>query len=740
MNRSKLVAMALVAVVAGWTLTAGCNNGKRTVRTPRASSAERSQSLLSTVTGQLDDLPEQSIIELSPPTVVLDAKKSTDGQDVMAEIATLGNAPNNPIPNALVVPADNGRFKSLVRSGDLIKWYGNLRSEIEEEFRSSKKKLSNIQIYVFFTTLSEADQRTIAAQRARGGDDELVKMLALPPERRQEVLQSMETEINNQSGSGDIVSAEAYELTVDQVIDSKTLVFDISKFTTEELISMPKERLFRMEVLRFRDTRFRDLVTDLFRYTDYGVPLLGWEPSPDQMATEQIVERLNQWLRQTSAKVEWSATPLLETLPQSLRDHERLALLASTEALDRNAFSLPTEKERAIQAQGYEGRLMQEASWARDISRWLTLGEMQQQTQVDLVFDWTVRQLQLDEQDDKTLPLRPWQCLAYAHATVEGRAWVFAQLCRQLDVPVVVLRPAGDEGPLWCGALVEGKLYLYDPELGLALQNAEGATATLAEVKADSALAAEFNEEGAPYLPEGTTLEELTAEIVAGPFALSRRAALLEERMTSSDALLVYVDAAELSTQLEQIAGVAKTSLWAHPYQVLAEQLDPKKSVRVNLAIEFEPYVHKPRLWKARLLHFRGHEGETIDTGRGNLKTEVNDHRSAGQLYIHSQVRPTDAAIAKVEAKDARRVWGTAKENATYWLGLLSYDRGDYRVATDWLSQASEVERWQTGANYSLARSYEALGELDKAVELLESSTGPQARGNRLRAKRLQAQ
>ena len=47
---------------------------------------------------------------------------------------------------------------------------------------------------------------------------------------------------------------------------------------------------------------------------------------------------------------------------------------------------------------------------------------------------------------------------------------------------------------------------------------------------------------------------------------------------------------------------------------------------------------------------------------------------------------------------------------------------------------------WTDGARYNAARCYEALGELEKAIELLETGDSPQQHGNLLRAKMLRAQ
>jgi len=171
---------------------------------------------------------------------------------------------------------------------------------------------------------------------------------------------------------------------------------------------------------------------------------------------------------------------------------------------------------------------------------------------------------------------------------------------------------------------------------------------------------------------------------------------------------------------------------------VLLAQLEASRTLRTLAAIEFEPFVHKPLLWKARLLHFRGHRGHTVDASRGNIQTDVDDHRDAGRLYTHNQVRPPDSSIAAQEADDVRRAWTTAKRNATFWLGLLSYDRRDYQVASNWLQKAQADELWRPGAVYNLARCAEAQADLDRAIERLRSDLDSPPPGYLIRAQLLE--
>ena len=123
---------------------------------------------------------------------------------------------------------------------------------------------------------------------------------------------------------------------------------------------------------------------------------------------------LNQWIRQSDPKTDWQHDPLIDTLDAKLEDDEQLAARISPEALAARAF------------QPEDARHIQEAIWLRDISRWAHGDGFDDVARATAIFDWTVRNIQL-ETDDDSVPRRPWQTLLYGRGTAEQRAWVFAR-------------------------------------------------------------------------------------------------------------------------------------------------------------------------------------------------------------------------------------------------------------------------------------------------------------------------
>ena len=224
---------------------------------------------------------------------------------------------------------------------------------------------------------------------------------------------------DQQNQENDIGRTVSTELTVAQVINDNTLLVAAG-------INQPISEPHKIEIWRYVDDRLEDIAQRLRQYVEIRQPVFDWEPSPDDRVLKQIVERLNQWMRQSEPKIDWTADPLLATLDPTIAGDDRLAPLITPAAL----------ADPVIQPN--EGRLIQEAVWLRDISRWAQGDSFDAVARATKLFDWTVRNIQLDA-DDKALPMRPWQTIANGHGTAEERAWVFALLCRQQGLDVVML-------------------------------------------------------------------------------------------------------------------------------------------------------------------------------------------------------------------------------------------------------------------------------------------------------------
>jgi hypothetical protein len=617
---------------------------------------DRGDVLFTTVVQQLRSLPSYVDTELTPPTVILDSKSSSDGQDVLAICGMAPGTDDGPI-NCIMTTTHNGRFRSLgVQSGDVLKYY----------------------------VLYDEDS-------AETGISQTVSM----------------------------------DLTVAQVLDDNALLVEggLNQAVTEPA---------KIEIWRYSDERLKEIARMIAMYERYRQPVFDWEPSPDNRVLKQMTERLNQWMRQSQPKSKWSADPLVAALDPEIAKDERLAPLITTAALADPAV------------QSHEGRLLQEAVWFRDVGRWTQGDSFDDVARATALFDWNVRNIQLDA-DGAALPYRPWEALVFGHGTAEQRAWVFALMARQLGLDVVVLEvpETGTKSAFWLPALLsEGKLYLFDTRLGLPIPGKDGrGVATLAEVQADPALLRQLDLDDSPYPVTADELQHVTAQVVADPFDLSRRAAAIEAKLSGDDRLALTVSPSGLAEKLKAVPGVSSVELWDFPFRTLRDQLRIPIEARRQLALEFQPFAWRPTLWKARVLHFQGHQKGDVDSLMADLDEVVNDHREAIGFYTSPQVRPADRVLKALGSEPKMKVYSAAKDAASYWVGLLLFDERQLASAEDWLSDprlvGDEGGKWANGTRYNLARTYEAQGKNAEAIKLYEADTSPQRDGNRLRARRL---
>jgi TolA-binding protein len=668
----------------------------------------RSAALLKAAVRQLNDLPSGINTTIRPPVIVIDSTKSSDSQDVLGVLLPNPSVPDGLI-NLLAVPSKNSRFVgNSVRPGDILKFYVKEDETVDEESRHSG---FSRRAAMEFTVAQVLDDQTLLIESSLSPEVEIdVVLLEAVPQLGE---------------SGDIVRVRAGTA--------------YSTLFPQNLATPVPEKI---EIWRLVSDRLVEIQDKLEKYRDRRLPPLGWEPSPDAKTLEQIVVWLNQWLRQSMPKADWHVDPLLQTLSPELLADKELAPYLSNDGLSSAVF------ER------HEGRLLQEAIWHRDIARWARGESFNNVDRAAALFDWTVQNVQLIG-DDAGMAHRPWQVLLFGRGTAEQRAWVFALLCRQLGLDVVMLAtatlPAESDTEttaapprFWLPALVEqGQLYLFDTRLGLPVPgpNGEG-VATLRQVQTDDAVLRQLDLPDLPYSFTSDAAKHVVSWIVADPFELTRRARLVERELAGDDRVTLTAYADVLAEQLKSLSEVGEIRLWELPFRTLRTQLTlentSRNPARTREVFAFEPFAVRPVLWKARMRHFQGRR-QILDEEEADQQDETtNDHREATQLYMDKTVRPTDRVIA--QSTYSQRVDNSAKLDATYWIGLLSFADGKFDIAESWLNRPelhATDSRWAFGARYNLARSYEAQGRIEEAIALLNADSSPQQHGNKLRARRL---
>jgi hypothetical protein len=466
--------------------------------------------------------------------------------------------------------------------------------------------------------------------------------------------------------------------------------------------------------------------------------LLSTWPEPEML--RQIVERLNQWLRSQTPPADWKPEPMLASLSKSLTN------LPALKELDRMEFSR------------FDGYALQEAVWLRDIGRW-GQGDMAENLErAKSLFDWTVRNIQLEASNPQQIPQFPWETLLFGRGTATDRAWVFILLCRQLGIDAAILgleeTPAASgaaqaktqagakekgakeqalpglvpAGPRpWCVAvLIERNAYLFDPLLGLPIPAPNGVKfneagqlvvqpATLAQVADDEKVLQQLNVDKAHvYEVKAAELKHVVVMFEASPSYLARRMKLLETHLAGEQKMVLSVSPSAEAARWKALAHVADVRLWSKPFETIERRshLD-RRSVQAQLALLLPFYgIPSAPLRRGRILQLKG---KFVGDG--------------GAIHYYQQARPSNAELSASSAHPMEKfVFLRGKQDASYWSGLIAYQRANYPAAADYFArrtlELAPDGPWTEGARYNLARTFEAAGDTERAILMYASSAG----------------
>jgi hypothetical protein len=514
----------------------------------------------------------------------------------------------------------------------------------------------------------------------------------------------------------------------------------------------------------------------------------------DLQTHQRVIFYLNQWISSLDpAPPAWKEDRLVEALPRALRSApglERLAKLQfSLEDIEylQQTLWLHDIAERARREPPPEDL----KPWLKEIESSVGLPESEQLATAQRLFDWTVRNIQLDPlppapkgiaatagaaKDEPMVPAlqgesgpgysqTPLEMLLYGHGDAHERTRIFILLCRQVGIDAVMLGFEERDSPVprgWTPAiLVGGQLYLFDTGLGLPIPGEGGkGIATLDQLAARPDLLRQLDVDGvSPYPVTENDLKSLVALIDADPNAVSRRMQLLQAALPSGSRLALAAAPRQIELKLQTSKPIKETKLWRVPFEALlykigfGEKLQRDPQVAQAFSRQRAVFAPVRPLAKARNLHLQGRF--------------ENVEKDPGARALYMQCRPPDRELAKLKTSEYyRKMMGLegalpedpaqreayldhfltiateGKFHASYWLALTYYDEAKYDTAIEWLSkrtvEAVPPSPWTPGARYNLARCYEQLGDFETARQwLLSDKDSPQRHGNLLRAQRL---
>ncbi len=459
----------------------------------------------------------------------------------------------------------------------------------------------------------------------------------------------------------------------------------------------------------------------------------------ESRSMELVFERISQWSRAAHPRAEgWRLDPLIETLPSGVRDG------AGAPPLDAEAFVMPAD-----------------VIWLRD-ERWLAdiakVARGDAVTDLDVatnLFVWTVRSLApvadppMAATDDTTATRwwLPGEILLAGRASPAQRAWIFLELVRHagLDGAMLATTDAAGSPRPWIPTVVcDGEAHLFDPTYGMAIPGPGGAgIATARQAAADPAILAALSLPDRPYPVQADDVAAMSVLVVADPWSLSRRMAVLAPTARGLRDMRLVIAADEVGAAVAAaLPGDApRVRLWEFPWVTLARRRTNPDALATSLRADLAPLAAgvpgaaptdrglvRP-LFAARVREFRG---DVEGAKAAYLAARPSRDVVAGAL----------ATLPSPAGDAARALLGQMKEDAAYWLGVLTLAQGEHEAAVDYLArmtlEAAPDSRWADAARQNLGVAYAALGRDAEAAAVLRQDESPQRYGSRLVAARLE--
>ena len=320
----------------------------------------------------------------------------------------------------------------------------------------------------------------------------------------------------------------------------------------DELLSYAIDSLDQMEKFQNQETFIR-VFRQIYTWRQFtqnkntaspSEPLVAAWPEIEML--QHIVDRLNQWIRSQPAPTDkWKPDPLIESLPESVREMPLVKRLGDME------FS------------AFDGFLLMETAYIRDVTLWARGDVLDDLSRAKNLFDWTVRNIQLERDSKDRTPLFPWENMLYGRGTPKERTRLFILLARQEGLNAALLGLANTTentsntakiGPVksWCVAiLIDNKAYLFDPILGIPIPAKNGIKhddqgrldiqpATLEEVRKDESLLRQLDlDADNPYPFKAEELKNVVAQLETSPSSLSYRMNLVESHLAGKQKMVL---------------------------------------------------------------------------------------------------------------------------------------------------------------------------------------------------------
>ena len=381
------------------------------------------------------------------------------------------------------------------------------------------------------------------------------------------------------------------------------------------LIQTRSDQLRQATDFIFSDERFD---TDAFN-NDVSRSLNQWINSKPQTVAWELDPLVNTWSGEVRLAADLEAIEKLEFLP---KDAQYLQLAAWTNSMVQWVGEQPQRiaEFRYLLYPNIQRLTSEELELLRETDKpvsallrktnpELTKDEADKLCLVWQLFDWTVRNIQLEElaspptpdeiqlfalnRSDLNLPAAmgvpgpgytrlPDQTMKVGRGDAWERGRVFLSMMRSMNVDAAWVGRTEDSSedatvvPQMIVVLIGNQGFLFDPAFGLPIPNANvDGIATVKEVADDSKILtamniADFelsgrNRKSIEYGIRVWDPSQLTLVLDAAPVALSKRMKVMEQSLTGTRRLQLFEKASEKSERLRKTTGIENVVLWDVP-------------------------------------------------------------------------------------------------------------------------------------------------------------------------------
>lgn len=319
--------------------------------------------------------------------------------------------------------------------------------------------------------------------------------------------------------------------------------------------------------------------------------------------------------------------------------------------------------------------------------------------QVVQLFDYTVRNVELIAEHPHKLPMPIFRVLLRGQGTVEDRAWIFASLLRQMQVPAVLLSPNSADGAashFVVAAMLNEEIYLFDPRLGVPIPAPDAdkerpdikTPATLAQFVQDSRIARSLDVGNRKYPLQSTDLKHPRVQLIGHRSVWAPHMKQLLSPLY--DRCIVYVnleDESEGEGLITRVAGFGKgfwkkedLEVWPYPGRVLAAYLKIDADQRSKMGELFNSFS------APRLIEIVKGPNNTNQAVLGPAKNRQFDAR-VGQLQGEFEESVRSYVFVRREAETffgsrlnndnpvARNMYERAQEDGNFWSAVSHYEQ-----------------------------------------------------------------